>query len=383
MLATEPAVGAADATRDYFFQAGVDSWYSKIERFTFPTAFTPIAESEARAIIRCWKDVGSTPEGDARSVEIPSALADLVRRVDELIRDKFADAGGVFVKLSTRSPKDSKTIFRRAEAAYAERLRRGDGSGIIRPGDGSCSRAGSCGVPAEDLNRRLVAFSEEMVKAAVVRSGAEAVTLLLDSWRVAEDLMYAFDEGAAAAPISLVVRGWDARIRPQCEFRAFVHDHQLTCVGQYWHSLYLPELQAVKDTVARDCQALFEEHVKAALPVPTAMLDVAWFGPGQALLIEVNPLMEVSRDCEWALRGAAIAQARCSARGARLTRTLLLSSQGLGSFKGSTGLFDYYEDEAQLSGRLPFELRLRTEPEGRAELLSHMSLDWRRVVLGF
>lgn len=40
------------------------------------------------------------------------------------------------------------------------------------------------------------------------------------------------------------------------------------------------------------------------------MLDLAWLGPGEgALLIEVNPLME-----------------------------------GLGSFKGSTGLFDFYAD---------------------------------------
>lgn len=202
-------------------------------------------------------------------------------------------------------------------------------------------------------NARLVAFSEEMVKSAIVHTGAEAVTLLLDSWRAAEDLMYAYEAGKAPAPISVVLRAWDDRMRPQCEWRAFVHDHQLTALGQYWHSLYFPELQgdagaALVARVVEDVRALFASAVAPALPVPTAMLDIAWMGPGDAMLIEVNPLME-----------------------------------GLGSFKGSTGLFDYVGDAAVLRGAAPFEVRVRREPEGRASMLSHMSLDWRRVVFGF
>jgi len=174
--------------------------------------------------------------------------------------------------------------------------------------------------------------------------------LLLDSWRVAEDLQYAFidTEGKAAEPISLVVRGWDDRIRPQCEFRAFVWEGRLTCIGQYWHSLYFPELEALREAVARDCRERFESSIRAALPVPTAMLDLAWMGPGDVILVEINPLME-----------------------------------GLGSFKGSTGLFDFYGDADLLAGRKPFELRLRSAPEERAELMGHMSTDWRRVVFGF
>lgn len=46
--------------------------------------------------------------------------------------------------------------------------------------------------------------------------------------RVGEDLMYAYADKGAPEPVALVLRAWDARIRPQCEFRAFVWDGRLT-----------------------------------------------------------------------------------------------------------------------------------------------------------
>lgn len=76
--------------------------------------------------------------------------------------------------------------------------------------------------------------------------------------------------------------------------------------------------------------------------------DLASSGVGNVLLIEVNPLME-----------------------------------GLGSFRGSTGLFDYYADEDVLTGKNPFEIRLRTEEEDMPSLISHMSMEWRSIAFGF
>ncbi len=32
-----------DATRDYFFQAGVDEWYNSLEGFTFPSKFVALS----------------------------------------------------------------------------------------------------------------------------------------------------------------------------------------------------------------------------------------------------------------------------------------------------------------------------------------------------
>jgi hypothetical protein len=330
ILATEPAKGQQDITRNYFFQAGVDEWYDNLKTQTFLSAFVPISTDEAQSIIQHWQNVSSLSEGP---FEVPLDLFDLVQRIDKTKSDIFPNTERVFVKLSTRSPKDSKTVLRKASLKYHERF--------------ASSVEENVSSPETQDNARLVAMCEEMVQAAAVSNGQEAVTILCDSWRVAEDLMYAYEEGKDAVALSLVIREWNPRITPQCEFRGFVWDRRLTCIGQYWHSLYLPELESIKEQVARDCLALFDT-LKTSLPVPNAMLDLAWLGPGEVILIEVNPLME-----------------------------------GLGSFKGSTGLFDFYEDAEVLTGRSPFEIRLRSKPETRAELVSHMSLEWRSVVFGY
>lgn len=319
-----------DKRREYFFQAMVDNWYEKIKDKTFYSHFTPIHPAEAKALIQHWETIGS--KSNEPVSDIPDELQDLVDRVDRIISAHFSEYSGVFVKLSTRSPKDSKTIFRKAEAAFHDRL---DEHGNVS------------GWTTSKENARLIAFSEEMAKANAVTNGRDAVTILLDSWRIAEDLMYAFEDGKKEHSVSLVIRGWDARILPKCEFRGFVWDCQLTCVGQYWHSLYYPDLFDQKDRIGQDLLTFFKT-IQDSLPVPTAMLDLAWLGPGDVVLIEVNPLME-----------------------------------GLGSFKGSTGLFDYYGDADTLMGKNPFEIRVRTVEESKNEILSHMSLEWRKVVYGF
>lgn len=124
----------------------------------------------------------------------------------------------------------------------------------------------------------------------------------------------------------------------------------MNCMGQYYHPLYFPELAAVRQHIADDCLALFDS-IKESLPVPNAMVDFAWIAPGVVLLIEVNPLTE-----------------------------------GLGSFPASTGLFDWDADRELIQGlaspRIPFELRLRSEPETSANLKIKSRVEWRDLIYG-
>lgn len=339
LVTTETSAEDDAKRREYFFQAAVDEWYNLIPQHTFRSAFVSLSPTEARIIIQYWKEYSE--KADKEEVKIPLPLEPLVNRIDCAMTEFFGNEG-IFVKLSTRSPKDSKTIFRTATDAFHRRLDE-NMEHVVQNNE----------VPGTtSINARLVAFSEEMVKASIAHNGREAVTYLLDSWRVAEDLMYAYeseDSGETEGkvyPISLVLRQWDSRITPVTEFRGFVWNGQLNCIGQYWHSLYWPHLKTLKDQIASDCREFFEK-IRSSLPVPNAMLDLAWVGPGEVLLVEVNPLME-----------------------------------GLGSFKGSTGLFDFYNDHELLTGLLPFEIRVREEEEDRSSLLSHMSMAWRQTVLG-
>lgn len=333
LISEEPSAENDTITRDYFFQAGIDEWYNQLDEHTFRSSFVSITEEEAKIIISNWDNVTG---GNAETFDMPIGLHSLVSRIDEAITKNFPASEKVFIKLSTRSPKDSKTILRHAAAAFNARWEL----------EGERQLETSSSVD----NRRMVSLAEEVVKASAVTCGLEAVTILLDSERVAEDLRYAFlpsAEGQVKMPLSLVLREWHSGIRPQYEFRGFVWNRQLTCMGQYWHSLYLPELEELREQIEIDCRALVEE-IQDSLPVPQAMLDLAWIGPGEVILVEVNPLME-----------------------------------GLGSFRGSTGLFDYYEDSQVLSGQLPFEFRIRQQEAPRDELLGHMSPAWRKILFGF
>jgi hypothetical protein len=330
LVETEPEAGSDNATREYFFDAAVDKWYDQISDCTFRSHFVTITEDEGREIIRHWRaNQGATVE-----VSTLDRLSDLAARIDTAIRNHFSPEAGVFVKLSTRSPKDSFTVFRKAEIAFTARL---DADGNVMGTHEGVSRD----------NSRLVAFSEEMVRAAAVHNGHEALTILLDSWRVAEDLIYAIEEGDSSKPVTVVIREWFPEMTPLCEFRAFIWDRRMNAVGQYWHSLYFPSLQdpALRANIAQDLHTFFEK-IGPSLPVPNSMLDLAWLGPGRVLLVEVNPLAE-----------------------------------GLGSFRGSTGLFDYYKDADLLQGRLPFELRVREKEEERRTLINIMNPEWRRIVL--
>lgn len=352
LLSTEPTKEDDEERRNYFFQSGIDEWYESISQFTFRSEFVAITSSEAKAFISYWNEVTSKDKTKVVTPEdIPLELSDLVIRLDDIIQSKFSisssssshsnsNSDGVFVKLSTRSPKDSYTVFRKAATAFEARC---DENGNVPEYNNSTSSMSK-------ENARMISFSEEMLRAAAVTNGTQAMIIMLDSYRVAEDLMYAYEDGEEKKKfsLSLVVRAWDSRIRPQCEFRGFVWGKKLNCIGQYWHSLYLPELAGVKEQIASDILS-FYESIKDSMPVPNAMLDLAWLGPGQGvILIEINPLME-----------------------------------GLGSFKGSTGLFDFYKDEGVLTGTLPFELRLREKEEEKAELISHMNMEWRKIIFQF
>ena len=71
--------------------------------------------------------------------------------------------GKAFVKLSTRSPKDSKKALARAEASYHSRLAALDHEA--------------------DDNERWIMLSEEVTKSSAIANGDEALELLLDSDR--------------------------------------------------------------------------------------------------------------------------------------------------------------------------------------------------------
>ena len=187
--------------------------------------------------------------------------------------------------------------------------------------------------------------------------------MLLDSERVFEDLEYALrgpPESKRAADgesmprkwnMSIVARAWDPRLRPESEFRGICWNGELTCLCQYFHPLFFPELAAQKPLIERDVLAVFgTPGVQAAVSKlgGHCIIDFAWLAEGEVIVIELNPFDGVC----------------------------------LGTFPASTGLFlwDDPADKLVMTGQSPFEFRLREQELLEHELKAQCNPAWREVI---
>ena len=154
-------------------------------------------------------------------------------------------ASGCFPRLSSRSPKDSLALRRRADAASS---------------------------------------SDTEQSGCLCRSGQEVVELLATSERVFADLGRA---ASTESPSFVLLRAW-ADMPPENEFRAFVLDGKVTAISQYATQATLPALQAPGPR-ARVVAAMARFIVQAVLPrLPcepyhaACVVDLSWSAAGLA-----------------------------------------------------------------------------------------------------
>jgi hypothetical protein len=338
----------------YFFEAGCSSWFEAIKEHTFRSTFVDLFREEAaiivehyenrrRALAACESEGCCEQERNERLAKLFDeaflALEPLRARLEPAVRAECeaSAAGLAFVKLSTRSPKDSKRALRRAETAYNARL----------------DAATKAGGEALDDNERWKILSEEVTRAGAVADAAGALELLLDSERVFEDLEYALrgpkDPSGSSTiyGLNLVARAWDPRLSLQSEWRGIAWGGQLTCLCQYFHPLFFSEVSDKVSVIESDCRKMFESPavLKAVQSLGGhCIIDFAWLGPGDVIIVELNPFDGVC----------------------------------LGTFPASTGLFlwEKEEDKLIMKGEAPFETRIRTCVLPAKDLKAQCNPDW-------
>ena len=105
--------------------------FEHLKEVTFPSTFCYLLPSEARIIVEYWEEkrnlrsrqvaYNSVLEDEVTQLErVLSRLTSLQERLQSAIVSQTAlsPVGRVFVKLSTRSPKDSKRALAKAKVAY-------------------------------------------------------------------------------------------------------------------------------------------------------------------------------------------------------------------------------------------------------------------------
>lgn len=248
---------------------GIDAWYDRLSERTFRTVFVPISLDTARAIL----DTHRGRPADA------AVLGPLEAALETAIS---GFPGGAFVKLATRSPKDVPIY----DFGNAELRRRLD------------ERLATVPEQLPELERQnlevaaFVAASQEVLR---VYNGRDALSLLLRSTRVAEDLSKAAHFVAQNPPLAVCVREWVPEVvaHPEGEFRCFVASNRLNAVTQYYSFCLFPIVVEKQDELKVALQAFFDAHLKEAFATHESYVFDVWVGfdasPLRILVVELNP----------------------------------------------------------------------------------------------
>jgi len=189
------------------------------------------------------------------SLRLAHRLDEVAKMIDEKIRE-FSGANGVFVRLSSRSPKDvcDYTLYE----TYLHDL-----AAMKREEGGSIKNSEE--VEANPVFQKI-AFTRASCNVLKSTTGLNAVKLFLNSQRVFEDLTMATSlyDSDDTFQMQVVVRRWE-NIRQEWEFRAFVFDGVLTACSQYYSGVFVPKLAANKEQYKQRIVSFWEASVKSVM----------------------------------------------------------------------------------------------------------------------
>ncbi|GAB5359518.1 hypothetical protein AAMO2058_000551000 [Amorphochlora amoebiformis] len=230
-----------------------------------PTSFAQSLRArkgfEAIAIVR-YQRARFTPNPSSRSKLTYEDCKELMRlkySIHQCLQSssRFQDYGA-FVRLSSRSPKDGIPLTGDLKSRYEKRLE----ALVASAGEKSKFGWGK----RDDPNTMTAAFFYAKAGCLRVNSADEAMNLLLTSARVLSDIITALESYGISTKsskakeskitpvaainrrriewkVNVLVREWDPRIKPSLEFRAFIHNLELTALTQYNVYTYYPRLR--------------------------------------------------------------------------------------------------------------------------------------------
>jgi len=259
----------------------IEHWYNKLREFTFESEFLDVDPETCKAITKyaegvrevrqCLKfqntveDRLSVHEAASKQPPCSKKYMDLLKaleqRLDTIIK-KYGD-DGAFVKLSTRSPKDTALEMHEMRMMVADALAKDleRAGGEMDEDSWHC-----CGVSA---------VVDACCKVLRVKSGAEAMYLMLHSYRVYTDITRMELANNGNAEVQIAVRRWDPRVVPALEFRTFVYNHVMTACTQYYKLIYDANMAAHSKEISDLIWKFHEEHIKPRMEIATYTADFA------------------------------------------------------------------------------------------------------------
>merc|ERR1712037_298186 len=272
-----------------------EAYYDQIEEFTFKSVILPMTIDDTKALMDAY-----TKFMDGTDKDVDLSVVDA--KIDEgirLIREK-ANKCKVFVRLSSRSPKDAIYHLESFPSLIQEKL-----SGFENG--------------REDLYSKLHAFYMASTEIMAVSSGREATDLMRRSDRIQGDMEEAIKN---SEPMNLIIREF-VNFPVKNELRGFVHKGVFTALTQYNNLAYFPEHIESKAEVEEKVKSFVKVFIKAMESVlDSFVMDIVIDDAGKVWVVEANPFGEMAGSC----------------------------------------LFEWSRDRAILIGREPFQFRIVDEP---------------------
>ncbi|KAL6071758.1 hypothetical protein QOT17_005928 [Balamuthia mandrillaris] len=298
------------ALRQYVRSCDVESWYDALKEYTFDTKFVALSKAEANAILHFQES--HIFKKEVVTKEDTKILQTLRERIDKVLlyfnndnnkeeeddeesqkstkqNDKLKskernnregetetmaeklcsdeEHSGAFIRLSSRSPKDSVLSSFALKEALSQVLEN---------------------TKQVDENKDAIAWYIAVNQALKIHSAQQGLdTFLLKSYRIYQDVTQ-WLKHSEEGPLNIVLRKW-MFIHPSMEFRGFVYKRRITGLSQYIDSCFFRTLVEKQDWCKHKILEFFDD-VKDILPVETCVIDFAILPEDErVVIIELNP----------------------------------------------------------------------------------------------
>jgi len=235
-----------------------------------------------------WREYN---RGATLSSEQTRVINEMKKRLDSVISSYTLQGKDVFVRLSTRSPKDAvdKWPEKLSPELRQELLQMADE--VTSPLDTrerqtKIVKAGT----HLDNNARLIALKRAFSRVLKMQTAEDVFELMSRSSRAISDLKRAIDY-VEHIPWNLkfIVREF-VFVPIEGEFRGFVHNKSLNALSQYYTDCYFPQLPYLKTRIQQNILQFFETIVKPAIPYDNYIIDFAFYpSTNEVKIIELNP----------------------------------------------------------------------------------------------
>jgi len=249
---------AVDIAQEY----AINTWLGKLEEAnqTFVTHYFDFTVQEAKAL----KNSFTTSSEEEKII-----IKQIEMKIDQLMQRL---GGQGFVKLSTRSPKD--VVFELKNENVLKQLTQ-EMVDIIE----------TKGLAHLSIDDELKAITRAANKCMMVKSGHQALQLLSQSFRVHTDVTRALQDSNFC--LQCIVREW-VQIPFECEYRGFVCKKRLTGLSQYFHYIFLEELQSQADAISNRI-TIYWNNIKHLIDHDSYVIDFAILSDNSIKVIEINP----------------------------------------------------------------------------------------------